>query len=118
MGARDEYRRPREHGLAPWTAAAVAQQPVHDVLVVVVAHLILKLVCVLCEEKRTRAHTQRRLRCTGTGIYVLPRFHSKRHARAGISQLAWRSNLAIVALPMGAIGPMQLGLARLEAAER
>ena len=41
----------------------------------------------------------------------LPRFHSKRNYRAGISQLAWRSNLAMVVLPMGATGPMQVAAA-------
>ena len=46
---------------------------------------------------------------------LLPRFHSKRNYGAGISQLAWRSNLAMVVLPMGATGPMQVGLQRLEA---
>ena len=48
-------------------------------------------------------------------IHILPRFHSKRDPGAGISQLAWRSNLAMVVLPMGATGPMQVGLQRLEA---
>ena len=47
--------------------------------------------------------------------YYLARFRSNKNTRAGISQLAWRSNLAMVVLPMGATGPMQVGLQRPEA---
>ena len=37
---------------------------------------------------------------------------------SGISPLAERLNSAMIVLPMGATGPMRLGLAHLEAAER